>query len=83
MTWQLTGEYLENCNCDVLCPCITSSLQGPADNDRCVVPLAMHITADSDFSSLGDRHIHNRWKFAKNFKHLQHDAEQVSATDGQ
>ena len=45
MTWQLTGEYLENCNCDVLCPCITSSLQGPADHDRCVVPLAMHITA--------------------------------------
>ena len=43
MTWQLTGEYLENCNCDVLCPCITSSLQGPADNDRCVLPLAMHI----------------------------------------
>ncbi|MGN6635710.1 MAG: DUF1326 domain-containing protein [Oryzihumus sp.] len=44
MTWQLTGEYLENCNCDVLCPCITSSLQGPADNERCLVPLAMHIT---------------------------------------
>ena len=43
MTWQLTGEYLENCNCDVLCPCITSNLQGPADHDRCVVPLALHI----------------------------------------
>ena len=43
MTWQLRGEYLENCNCDVLCPCITSSLQGPADNERCYVPLAMHI----------------------------------------
>ena len=45
MTWQLSGEYLENCNCEVLCPCITSSLQGPADHDRCVLPLAMHITA--------------------------------------
>ncbi len=43
MAWQLTGEYLENCNCDILCPCITSSLQGPADNERCYVPLAMHI----------------------------------------
>jgi hypothetical protein len=43
MTWQLRGEYLENCNCDILCPCITSSLQGPADNERCYVPLAMHI----------------------------------------
>jgi hypothetical protein len=20
--WRLTGEYLENCNCDVLCPCL-------------------------------------------------------------
>jgi len=44
MAWQLTGEYLENCNCDILCPCITSSLQGPAHNERCYVPLAMHIS---------------------------------------
>src|SRR6476619_7842813 len=43
MTWQLSGEYLQNCNCEVLCPCITSSLQGPADNARCVLPFAMHI----------------------------------------
>src|SRR6267143_652927 len=44
MSWQLRGEYLENCNCDILCPCLTSSLQGPADNERCYVPLAMHIS---------------------------------------
>ena len=44
MAWELRGEYLENCNCDILCPCITSSLQGPADNERCYVPLAMHIS---------------------------------------
>jgi len=44
MSWELRGEYLENCNCDILCPCITSSLQGPADNERCYVPLAMHIS---------------------------------------
>lgn len=44
MAWQLRGEYLENCNCDILCPCITSSLQGPADNERCYVPLVMHIS---------------------------------------
>ena len=29
MSWEITGEYFENCNCDILCPCITSSLQGP------------------------------------------------------
>jgi hypothetical protein len=44
MAWQLKGEYLENCNCDILCPCITSSSEGPADNERCYVPLAIHIS---------------------------------------
>ena len=43
MGWSLQGEYMENCNCEVLCPCITSSMAGPADNERCYVPLAMHI----------------------------------------
>lgn len=43
MSWHLAGEYLENCNCDVLCPCITSSLQGPADEERCHVPLAVQV----------------------------------------
>jgi hypothetical protein len=43
MAWHLSGEYFENCNCDILCPCVTSSLQGPADNERCRVPLICHI----------------------------------------
>lgn len=43
MAWHLAGEYFENCNCDILCPCITSSMQGPADADRCRVPLIVHI----------------------------------------
>jgi hypothetical protein len=43
MSWSLQGEYMENCNCEVLCPCITWSMAGPADNERCLVPLAMHI----------------------------------------
>ena len=43
MSWSLEGEYMENCSCDVLCPCITSSMAGPADTERCLVPLAMHI----------------------------------------
>jgi len=43
MAWSISGEYFENCNCDILCPCITSSMAGPADNDRCRVPLVMHI----------------------------------------
>ncbi len=43
MAWTIKGDYFENCNCDILCPCITSSMQAPADNDRCLVPLACHI----------------------------------------
>jgi hypothetical protein len=53
MAWSLQGEYMENCNCEVLCPCITSSMAGPADNERCQVPLAMHIEkGDKDGLSL-------------------------------
>lgn len=47
MSWSIHGEYLENCNCTVLCPCITSSLQAPADHDRCVLPLAVHVESGS------------------------------------
>ena len=43
MAWKLSGEYFENCSCDILCPCITSSLQGPADTERCLVPLVCKI----------------------------------------
>ena len=47
MSWQIQGEYFENCNCDILCPCITSSMQGPADYDRCLVPLIANIREGS------------------------------------
>jgi hypothetical protein len=23
--WQFSGDYFENCNCDVLCPCLVST----------------------------------------------------------
>ena len=43
MSWNLVGEYFENCSCDILCPCLTSSLLGRADTERCRVPLVIHI----------------------------------------
>lgn len=43
MAWQLNGTYFENCNCDMVCPCSTSGLTMPADNDRCRLVLAFHI----------------------------------------
>jgi len=43
---RLTGDYFENCNCDVVCPCLFSP--GPPMTARptagpCEVPLAFHI----------------------------------------
>ena len=28
-TWELSGEYMESCNCDYLCPCIFTNPQAP------------------------------------------------------
>lgn len=47
MAWHLNGEYFENCNCDVLCPCITSAMAEPADHERCYVPLICHVDEGS------------------------------------
>ena len=43
MTWSIEGTYFENCNCDMVCPCSTSGLTAPADQERCHVALAFHI----------------------------------------
>src|SRR5215472_124098 len=45
MGWHVEGTYFENCNCDMVCPCSTSGLTAPADNDRCNVALAFHIAS--------------------------------------
>lgn len=44
MTWQIEGTYFENCNCNMICPCTASGLTLPADNDRCNVALAFHVS---------------------------------------
>jgi hypothetical protein len=43
MTWSIEGTYFENCNCDMVCPCSTSGLTAPADQERCHVALAFHV----------------------------------------
>lgn len=51
--WQLTGDYFENCNCDVICPCLFSPggplTVTPTQGD-CDVAFAFHI----DSGSYGD-----------------------------
>ncbi len=43
MAWRLDGTYFENCSCDMVCPCTTSGLTMPADQERCRVVLAFHV----------------------------------------
>ena len=45
MAWRLTGTYFENCNCNMVCPCSTSGLTMPADNERCRVVLVFHVAS--------------------------------------
>ena len=40
--WQISGEYFEACNCDLICPCL---IQAPTSRDRCDAALAFHINA--------------------------------------
>lgn len=48
--WQLTGDYFENCNCDVVCPCLVSTsapLTSPPTQGVCDVALLFHIEKGS------------------------------------
>jgi hypothetical protein len=41
--WQLSGEYMESCNCDYLCPCIYTNPQGEVTYDNCTAALIFRI----------------------------------------
>ncbi len=48
--WQLTGDYFENCNCDVVCPCLVSTgapLTARPTQGTCDVIVAFHIDKGS------------------------------------
>lgn len=51
--WSITGDYVEACNCDVVCQCLW--MEAPDDN-HCTVSIAWHITdgeyGDVDLSGL-------------------------------
>jgi hypothetical protein len=58
MAWQLNGTYFENCSCDMVCPCTTSGLTMPADQDRCRVVLAFHVDrGDVDGLDVSDKTV--------------------------
>ena len=42
--WNIEGDYMETCNCDFLCPCITSNLTAIPTEGDCKAAIAMKIT---------------------------------------
>ena len=49
--WSLKGEYFENCNCEVLCPCIVQGTGVDPTDGHCDVAFAFHIT-EGDFNGV-------------------------------
>src|SRR5690554_6568399 len=43
VNWQVSGNYIETCNCDYLCPCITSNLTAQPSKGHCDAALFYHI----------------------------------------
>ena len=41
--WQLDGQYYETCNCDFVCPCLPSQMQGKPTKDSCNFAMAFQI----------------------------------------
>ncbi|MCE2493246.1 MAG: DUF1326 domain-containing protein [Alphaproteobacteria bacterium] len=41
--WAVSGQYMESCNCDYLCPCIYTNPQGPATNDDCYALMVFRV----------------------------------------
>jgi hypothetical protein len=45
MAWRISGQYMESCNCDYLCPCVYTNPQGRATHDHCTALLVFRIDA--------------------------------------
>src|ERR1051326_7339775 len=48
--WQITGDYFENCNCKIVCPCLVSPnqpLTSKPTKGACEVAFAFHINSGS------------------------------------
>ena len=46
-SWQISGQYMETCNCAFVCPCITSNLTARPTEGDCKAALAMRIDQGS------------------------------------
>ena len=42
-TWKIEGDYMETCNCNLLCPCISSNMTAKPTEEDCKAAIAMKI----------------------------------------
>lgn len=49
--WRLQGDYFENCNCEILCPCIVRGAAAVPTEGHCDVGFAFHIN-EGDFNGI-------------------------------
>jgi hypothetical protein len=42
-TWQISGQYMETCNCTLLCPCIWSNLAARPTEGECKAAVTLRI----------------------------------------
>ena len=43
MPWKIEGDYMETCNCTLLCPCISSNMAAKPTEGDCKAAIAMRI----------------------------------------
>lgn len=41
--WEISGQYMESCNCDYLCPCIYTNPQESVTHDNCYAMMVYRI----------------------------------------
>lgn len=49
-SWKIQGEYFENCNCDIVCPCLFSPLEpmtSTPTEGACEVAFGFHVASGS------------------------------------
>jgi hypothetical protein len=42
-SWQISGQYYENCNCDFVCPCVPGQLAVKPTKGSCTVAMAFQV----------------------------------------
>jgi len=72
--WSASGEYMEACSCDFLCPCITRNSTTPATHDFCKVALAFD-TRDGHYGEVPLAGV--RWVFFAQSKAVMAEGDWV------